>query len=646
MSTLLTIGITNALAATVLAIIVWCVTRVWRQPAVAQLLWVLVLVKFVTPPMVSIPWQVTQEHRDVFVPPALASALPHHTTSAANETAMPMLKPKSTQARNRQIGVPIIESTGIAATRPTPWEAIAIGVWLAGSAVWILIATTRLARFHRALRNTIDCPADLQRMADDVAKKLGVTSRFRLRMTEAQLSPLVWPIGRPTIVLSRPLLAELSQEEMQTLLAHELSHLRRKDHWLRWLELFVTALYWWHPVVWWTRHMIQKAEEQACDAWVVWAFPNAATCYASALFKTAQMISDHRFRTPSVASRLGSSGNLKERIENIMNATWTCRLSFPAQVTVALAAVLILPLSWHTVSAANEAQQPAKSNQAASQKDASKQPTSTTVQSNLPLEKDVASSDRVGNAELAALREHVDFLENQFTIDALYRTGSKGGSADSRARTAYELASARAELAAAEGNRTQAIAYCEQAEKQSEEALKSVMASYEAGRVSLDLLLQTAKFVSDAKRRLAHLRDSQAPSTTQQSKADSGRVDIRGDAAPLRSLSDSGTSVKYRQAVVEVAKQKYERMKSLADQRVVPAAELESAKADYEVSVAQLQRAQRILRYSQLEVELAETELQEATAGPRTTASGPDDFELKKLKIKLEMAKVKTSALE
>jgi beta-galactosidase len=36
-------------------------------------------------------------------------------------------------------------------------------------------------------------------------------------------------------------------------MAHELAHLRRCDHWVRRLELVVTALYWWFPPVWLAR---------------------------------------------------------------------------------------------------------------------------------------------------------------------------------------------------------------------------------------------------------------------------------------------------------------------------------------------------------------------------------------------------------
>ena len=67
------------------------------------------------------------------------------------------------------------------------------------------------------------------------------------------------------------------------LLLHELAHLKRRDHWVRWLELVVAGLYWWHPVVWWARRALREAEEQCCDAWVVWAMPDRSRTYASCL---------------------------------------------------------------------------------------------------------------------------------------------------------------------------------------------------------------------------------------------------------------------------------------------------------------------------------------------------------------------------
>src|SRR6476620_3736040 len=58
MSTLLAIGLANALAAAVLALPALLIGRSRRRPALAHALWLLVLLKLVTPPLfnVNLPW--------------------------------------------------------------------------------------------------------------------------------------------------------------------------------------------------------------------------------------------------------------------------------------------------------------------------------------------------------------------------------------------------------------------------------------------------------------------------------------------------------------------------------------------------------------------------------------------------------------
>ena len=50
MSTFLGIGLANALMATLLALLAAVVGRVWKKPALRHGLWLLVLLKLVTPP--------------------------------------------------------------------------------------------------------------------------------------------------------------------------------------------------------------------------------------------------------------------------------------------------------------------------------------------------------------------------------------------------------------------------------------------------------------------------------------------------------------------------------------------------------------------------------------------------------------------
>jgi len=44
-------------------------------------------------------------------------------------------------------------------------------------------------------------------------------------------------------------------------------------------------LYWWCPLVWWAQRELREAEEECCDAWVLWALPGSAARYAHALVR-------------------------------------------------------------------------------------------------------------------------------------------------------------------------------------------------------------------------------------------------------------------------------------------------------------------------------------------------------------------------
>jgi hypothetical protein len=60
METLLRIGLSNAVVALLMALVVVTVACVWRRPAVLHALWLLVLIKLVTPPLVwaPVPWPI------------------------------------------------------------------------------------------------------------------------------------------------------------------------------------------------------------------------------------------------------------------------------------------------------------------------------------------------------------------------------------------------------------------------------------------------------------------------------------------------------------------------------------------------------------------------------------------------------------
>jgi hypothetical protein len=153
---------------------------------------------------------------------------------------------------------------------------------------------------------------------------------------------MLWTaVGRPRVYLPAELLAKLETVEGDTLLAHELAHLRRGDHWVRWLEFAVQGLYWWLPLVPFARRQVQAHEEECCDALVVAMLP--ARTYAAAIVHTLDFLAGAD-PLPTHASALTRVAAMKRRLLRIMNGGVAGRLGFAGRLVILTLAAGSLPL--------------------------------------------------------------------------------------------------------------------------------------------------------------------------------------------------------------------------------------------------------------------------------------------------------------
>src|SRR5262249_36787582 len=138
-----------------------------------------------------------------------------------------------------------------------------LAVWMAGAGGWFVWQGRRIVRFRRGVARAEDAGPEIAAGVRRIASARGIG---RLRGGKGATgigSPMLWGWGRCTVILfPRELLARLAPEARDTLLAHELAHFLRRDHWVRLLEFVATGLYWWHPAVWLARARIEAAEEE------------------------------------------------------------------------------------------------------------------------------------------------------------------------------------------------------------------------------------------------------------------------------------------------------------------------------------------------------------------------------------------------
>jgi len=361
--------LTNAAAAAVLAGVAFAVSRVVRRPALAHALWLIALVKLVTPPLLPLPLLPRWE----LVPTLSAPGSPTFVRMTPDAPPLPRL---ATAPAPRLVPAhPATTAAAHAQRAPVPNASrlrLLAAVMLSFGTVAVLgLAALRFMRFRRTLAWAEPAPAAIEACTARLSAELGLRRAPRVLVVPARIPPMLWPEpSGPRLLLPRDLLPELSPAECDALLAHELAHVQRRDHWVRLVELVATAVFWWYPLTWWMRRALRRAEERCCDEWVLRVLPRSAQAYANGLLKSLSFVSSAPAKVPALASGVSPLYELELRLKEILMSRPAPCLAPPVRLALLAAAAVglaVFPIharedesSTAVVAAAAEAPQPAK----------------------------------------------------------------------------------------------------------------------------------------------------------------------------------------------------------------------------------------------------------------------------------------------
>jgi beta-lactamase regulating signal transducer with metallopeptidase domain len=325
-------------ATAALAVLVGIACRLGRfRPAVCHALWLVVLIKLLTPPVVSWPWSPaamwTWQDGGTGTETGAGPALLRLVGAGMDAFPEPNVLPSG--------GMPVPSS----ADRVSPGEMAAYGLgalWLLGILVTVGIQGRRIGRFLRLVKSGQPVPDWLRQQAETLAKTLGVEVPDLLAVSDIP-SALTWKARRACILAPRHLLEQLDQDSWRGILAHELAHLKRRDHWVGWLELAAACLWWWNPVLWWARRRLHVFAEMACDAWVVAILPERRREYAETLVRVVDAQPQRSCPAPVFGMGSGPAAAFERRLILVLREQVRCRTPRFVLVGMVLLAGLVIP---------------------------------------------------------------------------------------------------------------------------------------------------------------------------------------------------------------------------------------------------------------------------------------------------------------
>lgn len=193
---------------------------------------------------------------------------------------------------------------------------IASAVWLAGMLAMSLYSAITYVR----LRRTVDS---------------AVLFRENIYESDRIPSPFVLGLVKPRIYLP----FNVGEEDRNYVVAHERTHIQRRDHWIKPLGFLLLTIYWFNPLMWAAYILLCRDIEVACDEAVIQDIGgNEKKAYSLALLNCAV-----RRRGFAMCPLAFGEVGIKERVKNVLNYRKPAfRIVIAAAVICIVAAVCLL----------------------------------------------------------------------------------------------------------------------------------------------------------------------------------------------------------------------------------------------------------------------------------------------------------------
>ena len=351
----------NCLVAALMGIAVWLSCRAGvlrRRPALCHGLWLLVLFKLVTPPLVPVPMLpaiAAVERGEIATIPKSVEHIGNQNNSFGpfgDDANASKTKLTETVVEPSEAPTVVNSTPRVAIPRESyrfAWRETCVALLGASLVVSISLWVAAMRQFRQVRRLLRGSSVQAGRAAEllcEVSRRFGSRSTPGLSIVNGSITPMLWAgSGKATIVLPRQMADSFDDDQLQRIIAHELGHFVRRDHWSNLFAFMVTTLFWWNPVAWFARRELASAAETCCDALAVARLSGSRKSYAKTLLAAVDFVTLNKPLQPVLGIAFGESRSLRRRFEMLASANVRSDVSRTGWILLALgsATLMLLP---------------------------------------------------------------------------------------------------------------------------------------------------------------------------------------------------------------------------------------------------------------------------------------------------------------
>jgi bla regulator protein BlaR1 len=188
-----------------------------------------------------------------------------------------------------------------------------------------------------------DVPEHWQNVFNGLISKLCIRSKVTFRLSSLVNVPLVVGYLKPIVLFPVALATQLDVNQVEAILIHELSHIRRNDYLLNLIKTAIETILFFNPFIWLASKLINIEREHACDDLVL-NLTGTPVTYAHALLKL-EILKEKGSPALAMAST-GKNNHLYQRIKRITDMKTNYLDSKQQLFAVALTMAVVISLAW------------------------------------------------------------------------------------------------------------------------------------------------------------------------------------------------------------------------------------------------------------------------------------------------------------